>query len=191
MSITPTTLNRVNKAKNKVAVYDADRQKAVLVFSSISLCTKYLFGHLIFCQTDLNRYSQMVRAYSANKKTEDKNIFTKRLAYRFPTDSLIAELNDRDFIVLDSDFVNENFKIDKKTIGTYNEYALESILEVGDLVELKYGIFKGYATEVLEVKDKSRHTPGTKYFALKINGVIHDYKANVLSLVIPKSTLKC
>lgn len=191
MNIRPTTIGCVNTAKNKIAVYDTAQQKPVLVFSSALICAKYLFGHLIFSVNDLKNFRTTVSRYSKTKQTEDKNIFGKRLAYRTPPDYLIKELNDQDFVVLDEQFFNNSFnqKISNKI--RFDSYDLEDVLEVGDLVEFKYGANKGYATEVLDIKCKNKGmTPGSKYYTLKVNGVNNDFKANILSLVVSKKSIQ-
>jgi hypothetical protein len=45
------------------------------------------------------------------------------------------------------------------------------------------GNLRGFSTRILAVKDKPRHTPGTKNYTLNVRGVDLDFKANVLELI--------
>jgi hypothetical protein len=184
MNITPTTTHKANSTGSKVIVYDVQQKKPVLLFKSIHLAVKYLFSPLLLKATDNRTYANLISKCMQQRKTEDKNIFALTLTYRWllKANPLFDVLGDNDMVVMDEQFKSEAFE-DKKFNSTRSDYDLENILQKGDFVEIKHGKLKGYITQVLEIKDKSeRMTPGKKYYSLKINEQVLDFKANVLLL---------
>jgi hypothetical protein len=191
--IRPTTLHKANTTATKIAVYDTAQKKPVLLFESLSLCAKYMFSHKILKRNDLSNYIAKIKSCCQKKKNEDGNLFAKMLTYRMIMEGELKEiLGDRQCVILDEDFrseVQELKRSSRKTNYT-NDYSLEKVLDKGDIVAICYGTKKGCRSEILDVKDKSRHTPGTKYYTLEVDGAIHDYKANSLELVRKKSLSK-
>lgn len=186
MNIRPTTLHKAKTAATKIVVYDTSQKKAVLLFKSQKLCIKYLFGHLIFCVADQSRFLYLIKKGVSKKAIEDENVFAKPLTYRLILGGELDEkLGDNDYVVLDENFRNKEYdrKHDNRGQVYEGSYELENILRVGDLVELMYGTKKGYCTDILDIKDKKNCTSGTKYYTLDIDGIRHDYKANVLKLI--------
>lgn len=187
MNITPTTIRRANTMATKIAVYDTEQKRAVLLFKSITLCATYLFGHRIFKITDRSKFHNLILKRCCQKKQkEELNVFEKPFTYRYVNDEQKEQLADNDYVVLDNNYINEEYELKKDMqIKVYDNksYDIEKILGKGDTVEITAGKLNGYTTRILEIKTKRRETPGTMLYALKIPGGIYDFKANVLKLI--------
>lgn len=188
MNIRPTTIHKANIAGTKIAVYDPSKQSAVLLFSSMYLCIQYCFSHVVKGRDDIANHYYLVNVRCCQQKQkEDKNVFGVPLTYRLMNDEQKKLIGDAEYVVLDEQFKNKSFEHKRETKSGYSDnkhsYALESILEKGDLVAIIYGKLAGQIFEILEVKDKKRGpTPGTKYYSLDIGGNVMDFKANSLKL---------
>jgi hypothetical protein len=180
MNITPTTWEYASKLATKIAVYDTQEKKPVLLFRSATLCTHYLFKHLIFTVANRNTYIRRILYYSAKKKIDTDNCFAKPLAFRVMKEELAAQLGDLDYLVLDENYYKEEFN--KENQPKYREYHLETLLKVGDIIEITQGSFTGASGKIVE-KTNKRGGRGKFLYGLDIRGKREYFKANVLELL--------
>ncbi len=193
MNITPTTIHKANSMPTKIVVYDTVQKKPVLLFSSVNLCVRYLFSHLLLKTCTVSKFHYLVTKCCQKKLIETDNIFQAPLTYRLiVSGELLEKLGDNDYVVLDERYRNQDFEERREVIDArkkgwqpgLKEYGLERVLAKGDLVALLYGRKKGYTAEIIEVKDKLNNlSDGKKYYTLQIDGINHDFKANVLELI--------
>ena len=183
MNITPTTIGNANRMGTKIVVFDTEKKKAVLVFKSLYLAANYLFGHRILKEADRNNFISLINRCNDKKKKEEKNIFSTPLTYRVADEKYQEILGDNDMVVIDGNYKNETYEAKKEIEKPrYNEYANESKIKIGDSVTIKFGRYAGKVVSVLDITDKSKTTPGLKYYVVDINGQKHNYKANILEL---------
>jgi hypothetical protein len=181
----PTTLHQVQYAKTPIVAFDTDKKIPIGVFCSALECARLFFETEISCHSKRRSAAGLILTTAKNKGINSSNVFGKKITFRVAEQKYKDILGESERVIFEDGYENDCFvKKDKcRKINLSRDYSLDDILNVGDVVEMKYGLYAGIVAEILLKERAGKLSLGKFDFTIETPGGIHKYKSNVFEIV--------